>query len=109
MARSATTLSKTARSFGSLLGSCLSKTLLPAGMSPWPLVSGLADVHPGEEAHVADVDIVLPTAAVWYWPGSWSRPLVANSRPWMHSVLISMIAVGTAIGPWRSAKAGDHA
>lgn len=29
-------LSKTASSFGSLLGSGLSKTFLPFGVSPWP-------------------------------------------------------------------------
>ena len=29
-------LSKTARSLGSLLGNCLSKTFLPTGVSPWP-------------------------------------------------------------------------
>lgn len=28
--------SKTTRSFGSLLGSCLSKTFFPAGVSPCP-------------------------------------------------------------------------
>ncbi len=29
-------LSKTVRSFGSLVGSCLSKTFFPAGVSPCP-------------------------------------------------------------------------
>lgn len=32
----AASLSKTARSFGSLLGSCLSKTFFPAGVRPCP-------------------------------------------------------------------------
>lgn len=32
----AASLSKTARSLGSLLGSCLSKTFLPATVSPCP-------------------------------------------------------------------------
>ncbi len=32
----AVSLSNTARSFGSLLGSGLSKTFLPAVVSPWP-------------------------------------------------------------------------
>ncbi|TWF83524.1 hypothetical protein FHX78_11449 [Streptomyces capillispiralis] len=32
----AVSLAKTARSFGSLLGSYLSKTFLPAGVRPWP-------------------------------------------------------------------------
>ncbi|GAA2508004.1 hypothetical protein GCM10010406_50730 [Streptomyces thermolineatus] len=32
----AVSFSNTARSFGSLLGSGLSKTFFPAGVSPWP-------------------------------------------------------------------------
>ncbi|GAQ77368.1 hypothetical protein T45_09186 [Streptomyces turgidiscabies] len=32
----AASLPKTARNLGSLLGSCLSKTFLPAGVSPCP-------------------------------------------------------------------------
>lgn len=32
----AVSLSRTVRSFGSLLGSCLSKTFFPSAVSPWP-------------------------------------------------------------------------
>lgn len=40
---SAASLSKTARSFGSLLGSCLSKTFLPTGVRPCPWWALLRD------------------------------------------------------------------
>ena len=65
----ALSLSNRARSFGSLLGSRLSKTFFPAGVRPVAVVCALADVQAEEDAHVADLEHRQPSAGVARVPG----------------------------------------